>query len=205
MNNAFFFLFLRHEIGILHTIFFHRYFSCIEPLTFDVFDLTISAANDPNLEALITSRAEKFASSATFVPRNDHESRANPPDGNTNAASTDHKTTAGEDTIMSEHGGSGTTSSNAGSFCGSIAVRFYEKVSPNNRGSGSAADSQPAQSTRKKSAVSGSGVAAIQWLAGGLTGQSGSQQQQQQQTVEVCFEEWLLNIRLAATPRSDSG
>jgi len=42
--------------GILHTIFFHRYFPCIRPTAFDVLDLTLPAIDDVELETLIDSR-----------------------------------------------------------------------------------------------------------------------------------------------------
>ncbi|EEP79534.1 conserved hypothetical protein [Uncinocarpus reesii 1704] len=42
--------------GILHTIFFHRYFPCVRPDTFDVLDLTLPAIDDVELETLIDSR-----------------------------------------------------------------------------------------------------------------------------------------------------
>ncbi|WEW56625.1 hypothetical protein PRK78_002073 [Emydomyces testavorans] len=42
--------------GILNTIFFHRYFPCVRPDTFDVLDLTLPAIDDVELETLIDSR-----------------------------------------------------------------------------------------------------------------------------------------------------
>ncbi|EER27231.1 hypothetical protein D8B26_005782 [Coccidioides posadasii str. Silveira] len=42
--------------GILHTIFFHRYFPCVRPDTFDVLDLTLPAVDDVEVETLIDSR-----------------------------------------------------------------------------------------------------------------------------------------------------
>ncbi|KAI1928299.1 hypothetical protein LOZ58_001009 [Ophidiomyces ophidiicola] len=42
--------------GILHTIFFHRYFPCVRPESFDVLDLTLPAIDDHELETLIDSR-----------------------------------------------------------------------------------------------------------------------------------------------------
>jgi autophagy-related protein 101 len=43
--------------AILHTIFFHRYFSSISPLTRDLLDLTLPAIDDVDLETLIDQRA----------------------------------------------------------------------------------------------------------------------------------------------------
>ena len=42
--------------AILHTIFFHRYFSSISPLTRDLLDLTLPAIDDVDLETLIDQR-----------------------------------------------------------------------------------------------------------------------------------------------------
>ncbi|KAK2751588.1 hypothetical protein FQN55_000309 [Onygenales sp. PD_40] len=42
--------------GILHTIFFHRYFPCIRPTTIDVLDLSLPAIHDAELETLIDAR-----------------------------------------------------------------------------------------------------------------------------------------------------
>ncbi|EEH46052.2 uncharacterized protein PADG_02202 [Paracoccidioides brasiliensis Pb18] len=42
--------------GILHTIFFHRYFPCIRPTSLDVLNLTLPAINDVELETLIDAR-----------------------------------------------------------------------------------------------------------------------------------------------------
>lgn len=43
-------------IAILHTIFFHRYFIAIAPLTRDLLDLTLPAVDDVDLETLIDQR-----------------------------------------------------------------------------------------------------------------------------------------------------
>ncbi|KAF2730363.1 DUF1649-domain-containing protein [Polyplosphaeria fusca] len=42
--------------AILHTIFFHRYFSSISPLTRDLLDLTLPAIDDVDLETLVDQR-----------------------------------------------------------------------------------------------------------------------------------------------------
>ncbi|KAF2715318.1 DUF1649-domain-containing protein [Pleomassaria siparia CBS 279.74] len=42
--------------AILHTIFFHRYFTSISPLTRDLLDLTLPAIDDVDLETLIDQR-----------------------------------------------------------------------------------------------------------------------------------------------------
>ncbi|KAF2657440.1 DUF1649-domain-containing protein [Lophiostoma macrostomum CBS 122681] len=42
--------------AILHTIFFHRYFMSISPLTRDLLDLTLPAIDDVDLETLIDNR-----------------------------------------------------------------------------------------------------------------------------------------------------
>lgn len=47
----------RHQLpGILHTIFFHRYFPCIRPASLEVLDLTLPAIDDVNVESYIDSR-----------------------------------------------------------------------------------------------------------------------------------------------------
>lgn len=45
-----------HELGILHTIFFHRYFPSIRPSGIEVLDLTLPLVADPELETLIDTR-----------------------------------------------------------------------------------------------------------------------------------------------------
>lgn len=44
------------RIAILHTIFFHRYFTSISPVTRDLLDLTLPAIDDVDLETLIEQR-----------------------------------------------------------------------------------------------------------------------------------------------------
>jgi autophagy-related protein 101 len=44
------------ELGILHTIFFHRFFPSIRPKTRDVLDLTLPVVEDVELETLIDQR-----------------------------------------------------------------------------------------------------------------------------------------------------
>ncbi|KAF2200854.1 DUF1649-domain-containing protein [Delitschia confertaspora ATCC 74209] len=46
--------------AILHTIFFHRYFSSISPLTRDLLDLTLPAIDDVDLETLIDQRTNQL-------------------------------------------------------------------------------------------------------------------------------------------------
>lgn len=43
--------------ALLHTIFFHRLFPPLSPLTRDLLDLTLPAINDVDLETLIEQRA----------------------------------------------------------------------------------------------------------------------------------------------------
>jgi hypothetical protein len=47
---------LTQPTAILHTIFFHRYFTSISPLTRDLLDLTLPAIDDVDLETLIEQR-----------------------------------------------------------------------------------------------------------------------------------------------------
>ncbi|TKA64368.1 hypothetical protein B0A49_09543, partial [Cryomyces minteri] len=42
--------------SILHTIFFHRYFTPIRPLTRDLLDMTLPAIDDVDLETMIEQR-----------------------------------------------------------------------------------------------------------------------------------------------------
>ncbi|PKY05422.1 DUF1649 domain protein [Aspergillus campestris IBT 28561] len=83
--------------GVLNLIFFHRYFPCIRPKTFDVLDFTLPVINDVDLETLIDSRI------STLVRQHA-----------TSAASTHDGAGAGG-------GGSG------GGVRGRMAVEFYEK------------------------------------------------------------------------------
>ncbi|GKZ33536.1 hypothetical protein AbraIFM66950_003440 [Aspergillus brasiliensis] len=59
--------------GILNTIFFHRYFPSIRPITFDVLDFTLPAINDVDLETLIDSRVSSLV--------RQHSSTASAPGG----------------------------------------------------------------------------------------------------------------------------
>lgn len=43
-------------LGILHTIFFHRYFPSIKPSYLEVLDFTLPLVTDPELETLIDTR-----------------------------------------------------------------------------------------------------------------------------------------------------
>ena len=45
-----------HMPGILHTIFFHRYFPSIRPSSLEVLDLTLPLVVDPELENLVDTR-----------------------------------------------------------------------------------------------------------------------------------------------------
>lgn len=48
---------LTHTVlGILHTIFFHRYFPSVRPSSLEVLDLTLPVVADPELETLIETR-----------------------------------------------------------------------------------------------------------------------------------------------------
>lgn len=57
--------------AILHTIFFHRYFTSISPLTRDLLDLTLPAIDDVDLETLIEQKtyALQRAIDSTHQPR----------------------------------------------------------------------------------------------------------------------------------------
>lgn len=46
--------------AVLHTIFFHRYFTPIVPLSRDLLDLTLPAIDDVDLETLIEQRADSL-------------------------------------------------------------------------------------------------------------------------------------------------
>lgn len=47
---------IKISIGILHTIFFHRYFPSLRPSTIEVLDVTLPVVADPQLETLIDTR-----------------------------------------------------------------------------------------------------------------------------------------------------
>ena len=52
-----------HELkllGILNTIFFHRYFPSLRPSTLEVLDLTLPFVTDPELETLIDTRVAQL-------------------------------------------------------------------------------------------------------------------------------------------------
>lgn len=46
--------------AVLHTIFFHRYFTPITPISRDLLDLTLPAIDDVDLETLIDQRAAQL-------------------------------------------------------------------------------------------------------------------------------------------------
>ncbi|KAF4551625.1 putative autophagy-related protein 101 [Elsinoe fawcettii] len=54
--------------AILHTIFFHRYFTPLEPKTHDLFDVTLPVVNDVELETLIDQRAVTLARQFEISP-----------------------------------------------------------------------------------------------------------------------------------------
>jgi len=47
--------------GVLHTIFFHRYFPCHRPGSLDVLDLTLPVVTNPELETLIDTRVGQLS------------------------------------------------------------------------------------------------------------------------------------------------
>lgn len=59
------------KTAILHTIFFHRYFTSISPLTRDLLDLTLPAIDDVDLETLIEQKTFALVRSidSTHQPR----------------------------------------------------------------------------------------------------------------------------------------
>ena len=62
---------LTPSAAILHTIFFHRYFTSISPLTRDLLDLTLPAIDDVDLETLIEQKTFALvrAIDSTHQPR----------------------------------------------------------------------------------------------------------------------------------------
>lgn len=59
-------------LGILHTIFFHRYFTSIKPSYLEVLDFTLPLVPDPELETLIDTRVAQLIRqlSSTSSPKN---------------------------------------------------------------------------------------------------------------------------------------
>ena len=88
---------ITHVPGILHTIFFHRFFPSLAPRTHDVLDLTLPYVEDVELETMIEQRA------AALARQLDAE-----------------RTTSGTGT-----GGGGGGGSNGGR--GQVTVQFFEK------------------------------------------------------------------------------
>ncbi|CAK7563839.1 MAG: hypothetical protein SEPTF4163_001716 [Sporothrix epigloea] len=84
--------------GILHTIFFHRFFPSVLPRTRDVLDLSLPYIDDAELETLIDQRT-------TMLARQLEE----------------------EKTASSMTGGGGGGGNNRGGGRGQIAVQFFEK------------------------------------------------------------------------------
>ncbi|MCJ1305357.1 hypothetical protein MMC08_008171 [Hypocenomyce scalaris] len=46
--------------GILHTVFFHRYFPSLRPSSLEVLDLTLPLVTDPELETLVDTRVAQL-------------------------------------------------------------------------------------------------------------------------------------------------
>ncbi|KAK3713953.1 hypothetical protein LTR37_008203 [Vermiconidia calcicola] len=46
--------------GILHTIFFHRFFTALQPATHDVLDMTLPYVSEDDIEALVEQRTNSF-------------------------------------------------------------------------------------------------------------------------------------------------
>lgn len=58
--------------GVLHLIFFHRYFPSIRPGSVDILDLTLPTVNDVELETLIDSRANALIRQHLSTPSNSY-------------------------------------------------------------------------------------------------------------------------------------
>jgi len=54
-------------LGILHTIFFHRFFPSVSPQTRDVLDLTLPFVADSELETMIDQRATALARQLSVI------------------------------------------------------------------------------------------------------------------------------------------
>lgn len=60
------------QAGVLHLIFFHRYFPSIRPGSVDILDLTLPTVNDVELETLIDSRANALIRQHLSTPSNSY-------------------------------------------------------------------------------------------------------------------------------------
>ncbi|MCJ1481836.1 hypothetical protein MMC06_001995 [Schaereria dolodes] len=61
--------------GILHTIFFHRYFPTIRPTTMEILDLTLPFVADPELVTLIDTRAGQLMRQLSSTSSPNHSVR----------------------------------------------------------------------------------------------------------------------------------
>ncbi|KOS19113.1 Autophagy-related protein 101 [Escovopsis weberi] len=112
--------------GILHTIFFNRFFPSVAPLTRDVLDLTLPYVNDDELETMIQSRANALErqldaerSSATArSPASYSSSPSTTAAGNPPAPSSSASSSSAAAAAL-DLGGSGGR--------GQISVQFFEK------------------------------------------------------------------------------
>lgn len=66
---------IKKSIGILHTIFFHRYFPSLRPSTIEVLDVTLPFVADPQLETLIDTRVGQLVRQLSS-DNSSHELRA---------------------------------------------------------------------------------------------------------------------------------
>jgi len=57
--------------AILHTIFFHRYFTPLRPATSDLLDVTFPHVSDPDLETLVEQRAQTLVRQLDVSPSTD--------------------------------------------------------------------------------------------------------------------------------------
>lgn len=111
------------QTGILHTIFFHRYFPALTPRTRPVLDLTLPYVDDVELETMIEQRTTALAR------------QLESPDPQTAAAAattTTITTTSSSTPTTPRHGysaspGSGVGGGGGGGGRGQVSVHFFEK------------------------------------------------------------------------------
>ncbi len=101
----------RREIGILHTIFFHRFFPSLAPGSREVLDITLPFVDDAELDTMIEKRAAELARELDAERTHSHSSASHAP--------LHHH-------LSQQRGGAAAAvASNGGR--GNISVQFFEK------------------------------------------------------------------------------
>ncbi|CAJ2506339.1 Uu.00g004690.m01.CDS01 [Anthostomella pinea] len=107
--------------GILHTIFFHRFFPSLTPRHREVLDIMLPYVEDAELDTMIEKRAAELA--RELDAERTHTQQTNPDRGGRSAAQQAHQRASSVGGGSSASGGGG----GGGGGRGNISVQFFEK------------------------------------------------------------------------------